>query len=136
MMHVDVDYHHSESRGASGDVRDVSVLSQDRQTCGDDGQRLHSGDETEYERLTRLVMLHYGDGQEFNHEGAGGESKPLGPSDVEPGARLPLDRDCEPVPPELRASNDEQDHALYRASDSTTPESKVPQAHTATLVTS
>jgi hypothetical protein len=139
MMHVDVDYSHTESQGASSDSRDEVVV----RTRSNDGQRSHPDDETEYERLKRLVMLHYGDGQEFTHEGARGANKPLGPSDVEPGTRLSSDSECEPVPLELRASDDDQDRALNRASDfaaptsgSATPKSRVPQAHAAKLLTS
>ena len=109
-MHVDVDYHRSASRGAPSDE---PVVCQDHQTRDDP----HPSDETEHERHTRLVMLLYGDDQEFNREYVGDEKTPAA-SDVE---RLQLDRDHESVPLELRASSDGQDDALDSASDATTP---------------
>jgi hypothetical protein len=40
-------------------------------------------DESDYERLKRLVMLHYSDGQELNHEVGRDASKTPTTSDVE-----------------------------------------------------
>jgi hypothetical protein len=117
MLHVDVDYNQQTSRSPGNESAEAHLHTTDAREAS-------SGSAPGHDRLTRLIMLRYGDEQRSHHDGERRSNT------ISDDGHRSLRSDREPVPLEMRAEESEQSTASS-VSNSCSVSSEDVSGHTA-----